>query len=109
MIRRSLPPRSSLVNQIAEYIISAGGSASGPCWYCWSPTPIPTRERRTELASVVEFIHTATLLRRRGRRIVAALTPCTANALFGNAASVLVGDFIHCAPSKMMVGLNNKR
>ena len=73
------------------------------------PTATAARAHH-ELAAVVEFIHTATLLHddvvdessmRRGRQ--------TANALFGNAASVLVGDFLYSRSFQMMVGLDNMR
>jgi Geranylgeranyl pyrophosphate synthase len=69
-----------------------------------------TTGHRHELAAVVEFIHTATLLHddvvdesdlRRGRQ--------TANALFGNAASVLVGDFLYSRSFQMMVGVGKMR
>ena len=111
VIRRKLHSEVSLVNQIAEYIISAGGKRIRPVLvllvanaYAYKGTG------HHELAAVVEFIHTATLLHddvvdesslRRGR--------ATANALFGNAASVLVGDFLYSRSFQMMVGLNNMR
>ncbi len=94
VIRRRLASDVVLVNQISEYIISAGGK----------------RMRQHELAAIVEFIHTATLLHddvvdesslRRGRQ--------TANALFGNAASVLVGDFLYSRAFQMMVSVGRMR
>ena len=69
-----------------------------------------TGPERYRLAAIVEFIHTATLLHddvvdesslRRGRK--------TANALFGNAASVLVGDFLYSRAFQMMVSVNRMR
>ena len=110
-IRRQLHSDVPLVNQIAEYIISAGGKRIRPALvllmanahgYCGT--------HHHELAAVVEFIHTATLLHddvvdessmRRGRK--------TANALFGNAASVLVGDFVYSRAFQMMVSVGNMR
>jgi octaprenyl-diphosphate synthase len=111
VIRERLHSDVALVNQIAEYIIGAGGKRIRPTLvllianaYAYQGTA------HHELAAVVEFIHTATLLHddvvdessmRRGRQ--------TANALFGNAASVLVGDFLYSRSFQMMVGLNNMR
>ncbi|WP_426112242.1 octaprenyl diphosphate synthase [Massilia sp. PWRC2] len=111
VIRQRLHSEVTLVNQIAEYIIGAGGKRIRPTLvllianaYAYQGTA------HHELAAVVEFIHTATLLHddvvdessmRRGRQ--------TANALFGNAASVLVGDFLYSRSFQMMVGLNNMR
>jgi octaprenyl-diphosphate synthase len=111
VIRARLHSEVALVNQIAEYIISAGGKRIRPVLvllvanaYSYQGTA------HHELAAVVEFIHTATLLHddvvdesslRRGR--------ATANALFGNAASVLVGDFLYSRSFQMMVSLNNMR
>ena len=100
-----------LIRQISEYIINGGGKrlrpalvllAAGACGYSGSA--------HYQLAAVVEFIHTATLLHddvvddsdlRRGQ--------ATANALFGNAASVLVGDFLYSRSFQMMVELKNMR
>ena len=111
VIRRQLHSEVPLVNQIAEYIISAGGKRLRPvlvllmaraCGY--------GGDKHHELAAVIEFIHTATLLHddvvdesslRRGRQ--------TANALFGNAASVLVGDFLYSRAFQMMVAVDNAR
>src|SRR5476649_1636524 len=111
VIRLKLQSEVSLVSQIAEYIISAGGKRIRPVLvllvanaYSYQGTA------HHELAAVVEFIHTATLLHddvvdesslRRGR--------ATANALFGNAASVLVGDFLYSRSFQMMVGVNDMR
>jgi len=111
VIRQKLHSEVSLVNQIAEYIISAGGKRIRPVLVLLVANAYAYRgEAHHELAAVVEFIHTATLLHddvvdesslRRGRQ--------TANALFGNAASVLVGDFLYSRSFQMMVGLNNMR
>src|SRR4051812_17019301 len=111
VIRQKLHSEVSLVNQIAEYIISAGGKRIRPVLVLLVANAYSYKgTAHHELAAVVEFIHTATLLHddvvdesslRRGR--------ATANALFGNAASVLVGDFLYSRSFQMMVGLNNMR
>ena len=111
VIRERLHSEVSLVNQIAEYIIGAGGKRIRPVLVLLVANAYGYKgTAHHELASVVEFIHTATLLHddvvdessmRRGRQ--------TANALFGNAASVLVGDFLYSRAFQMMVGLNNMR
>jgi octaprenyl-diphosphate synthase len=111
VIRQRLHSEVSLVNQIAEYIISAGGKRIRPVLVLLLANAYSYRgTAHHELAAVVEFIHTATLLHddvvdessmRRGRQ--------TANALFGNAASVLVGDFLYSRAFQMMVGLDNMR
>ncbi len=111
VIRCKLHSEVSLVNQIAEYIISAGGKRIRPALVLLiAKAHAYDGTAHHELAAVVEFIHTATLLHddvvdessmRRGRQ--------TANALFGNAASVLVGDFLHSRSFQMMVALDNMR
>ena len=111
VIRERLHSEVSLVNQIAEYIIGAGGKRIRPVLVLLVANAYGYKgTAHHELAAVVEFIHTATLLHddvvdessmRRGRQ--------TANALFGNAASVLVGDFLYSRSFQMMVGLNNMR
>jgi octaprenyl-diphosphate synthase len=111
VIRQRLHSDVPLVNQIAEYIISAGGKRIRPVLVLLLANAYGYAESaHHELAAVVEFIHTATLLHddvvdesslRRGRQ--------TANALFGNAASVLVGDFLYSRAFQMMVGLDNMR
>jgi octaprenyl-diphosphate synthase len=111
VIRRKLHSEVSLVNQIAEYIISAGGKRIRPALVLLiAKAHAYDGAAHHELAAVVEFIHTATLLHddvvdessmRRGRQ--------TANALFGNAASVLVGDFLYSRSFQMMVALDNMR
>ena len=97
VIRRRLGSEVVLINQIGEYIISAGGKRLRPVILLLVANALGYKgEHHHELAAVVEFIHTATLLHddvvdesdlRRGRK--------TANAVFGNAASVLVGDFLY--------------
>jgi octaprenyl-diphosphate synthase len=111
VIRQRLHSEVSLVNQIAEYIISAGGKRIRPVLVLLLANAYGYEGvAHHELAAVVEFIHTATLLHddvvdessmRRGRQ--------TANALFGNAASVLVGDFLYSRAFQMMVGLDDMR
>ena len=111
VIRQRLHSEVTLVNQIAEYIISAGGKRIRPVLVLLLANAYGYRgTAHHELAAVVEFIHTATLLHddvvdessmRRGRQ--------TANALFGNAASVLVGDFLYSRAFQMMVGLDSMR
>lgn len=109
VIRTRLHSDVVLIRQIAEYIISSGGKRLRPvltllagkaCGY--------NGPHLHELAAMIEFIHTSTLLHddvvdesgmRRGRE--------TANALFGNAASVLVGDFLYTRAFQMMVDTDN--
>ena len=108
VIRHRLASDVALVNQIADYIISAGGKRIRPMLVLLFSNALGFAGReRFELAATVEFIHTATLLHddvvdesalRRGRQ--------TANALFGNAASVLVGDFVYSRAFQMMVSVN---
>jgi octaprenyl-diphosphate synthase len=111
LIRRELHSDVALVNQIAEYIISAGGKRIRPALVLLFANAWGYQGKdHHALAAIVEFIHTATLLHddvvdesslRRGRE--------TANALFGNAASVLVGDFLYSRSFQMMVGIDNMR
>lgn len=111
VIQQKLHSEVALVKQIANYIINAGGKRIRPVLvllmanaYGYSGT------YHHQLATVVEFIHTATLLHddvvdessmRRGRK--------TANALFGNAASVLVGDFLYSRAFQMLVSVGDIR
>ncbi|MFZ6655507.1 octaprenyl diphosphate synthase [Undibacterium sp. TJN19] len=109
VIRNKLHSDVALVNQIAEYIISAGGKRIRPVLVLLMANAYHYKgSHHHELAAIVEFIHTATLLHddvvdesslRRGRK--------TANALFGNAASVLVGDFLYSRAFQMMVSINS--
>ncbi|HNW63332.1 MAG TPA: polyprenyl synthetase family protein [Piscinibacter sp.] len=111
VIRRRLASDVVLVNQIAEYIIGAGGKRIRPMLVLLFSNALGFKgPERFELAATVEFIHTATLLHddvvdesalRRGRE--------TANALFGNAASVLVGDFVYSRAFQMMVSVDRMR
>jgi octaprenyl-diphosphate synthase len=101
----------ALVNQIAQYIVSAGGKRIRPRLVLLFANALGyTGEAQFTLAATVEFIHTATLLHddvvdestlRRGRK--------TANAVFGNAASVLVGDFLYSRAFQMMVSVSDMR
>ena len=111
LIRTRLASDVPLVRQVAEYIVAGGGKRLRPALLLLAAGAAGFRgAARLELAAVVEFIHTATLLHddvvdesqlRRGRR--------TANAAFGNAASVLVGDFLYSRAFQMMVGLESMR
>ncbi|GAB5099047.1 polyprenyl synthetase family protein [Caballeronia sp. LP006] len=111
VIRQRLASEVMLINQISEYIIGAGGKRLRPALLLLVAGALgDTTGHRHELAAVVEFIHTATLLHddvvdesdlRRGRK--------TANALFGNAASVLVGDFLYSRSFEMMVTVGKMR
>ncbi len=109
LIRRRLASDVVLVNQVAEYIVGAGGKRLRPMLTVLAARAAGYRgEAHHQLAAVVEFIHTATLLHddvvdesdlRRGR--------ATANAAFGNAASVLVGDFLYSRAFQLMVELES--
>jgi len=100
-----------LVSQIAQYIITSGGKRLRPALLLLVSGALGHQDpRRHLLAAVVEFIHTATLLHddvvdestmRRGR--------ATANESFGNAASVLVGDFVYSRAFQMMVDVGDMR
>lgn len=111
LIRRRLDSDVVLIRQVAEYIIGSGGKRLRPALLLLAAGATAYRgASHYELAAVVEFIHTATLLHddvvddsslRRGQR--------TANAEFGNAASVLVGDFLYSRAFQMMVTVNDMR
>ena len=111
VIRTSLYSEVTLINTIAEHIISGGGKRLRPALVLLSSGIFgETQTQHHQLAAIVEFIHTATLLHddvvdesqmRRGKS--------TANNLFGNAASVLVGDFVYSRAFQMMVKLQNMR
>ena len=110
-IRSSLKSDVVLVNQVAEHIISGGGKRLRPLLVLLASRALRhDTGRHVELAVIVEFIHTATLLHddvvdgsllRRGRG--------TANALFGNEAAVLVGDFLYSRAFQMMVAVGDMR
>jgi octaprenyl-diphosphate synthase len=111
MIRRRLESDVVLIRHIAEYIIAGGGKRLRPALVFLAAGATGYRgEHHVDLAAVVEFIHTATLLHddvvdeselRRGRK--------TANAEFGNAASVLVGDFLYSRAFQIMVSVRSMR
>ena len=117
LIRERLHSEVALVNTVADYIIGAGGKRLRPALLVsfarglgYGARPGDERAHHVLLAAVVEFIHTATLLHddvvdesamRRGRS--------TANATFGNAASVLVGDFLYSRAFQMMVEADRMR
>lgn len=104
-IERRLDSEVPLVGQVAHYIISSGGKRLRPVLLVLTCRALGCdHPQRYNLAAVVEFIHTATLLHddvvdestlRRGRS--------TANEVFGNPASVLVGDFLYSRAFQMMV------
>ena len=107
LIRQRLASDVVLINQVAEYIIGAGGKRLRPMLLLLTAGALGHRSTEAhQLAAVVEFIHTSTLLHddvvdesdlRRGRK--------TANAVWGNAASVLVGDFLYSRSFQLMVEL----
>ena len=112
VIRGRLVSNVALIRQIADYIIGGGGKRLRPALLILSARACgyEGRHHHHELAAVIEFIHTATLLHddvvdesglRRGQ--------ATANALFGNAAAVLVGDFVYSRAFQMMVGIENMK
>lgn len=111
VIQQSLHSEVALVNQVAHYIINSGGKRLRPILVLLSGGLFgAVKPEHHQLAAVVEFIHTATLLhddvvdessKRRGQN--------TANAIFGNAASVLVGDFVYSRAFQMMVAVQNMR
>ncbi len=107
LIHAQMRSEVALVNQLGLYIVNSGGKRVRPMLAILAAKALGyTGKDHITLATIVEFIHTATLLHddvvdesnlRRG-------TP-TANAEFGNAASVLVGDFIYTRSFQLMVGL----
>src|SRR6201985_1925635 len=111
LIRARLLSDVVLINQIAEHIIGGGGKRLRPMLVLLAAQAAGYRgTNEALLAAIVEFIHTATLLHddvvdesdlRRGRK--------TANAVWGNAASVLVGDFLYSRSFQMMVELDRMR
>lgn len=111
VIAERLTTEVPLVREVAQYIISAGGKRLRPALLLLVGGALGCEDPdRHTLAAVVEFIHTATLLHddvvdestlRRGRE--------TANERFGNAASVLVGDFLYSRAFQMMVDVNRMR
>ena len=109
LIRQSLTSRVPLVEEIAEYLIEAGGKRLRPLLALLSAKACGyNKGQHIKLAAVIEFLHTAMLLHddvvdesmlRRGRK--------TVNAAWGNPASVLVGDFLHSRAFEMMVEIGN--
>ncbi len=108
LIRRRLASDVVLINQVSEYIIGAGGKRLRPMLLLLASGALGRRGPEPhQLAAVIEFIHTATLLHddvvdesdlRRGRS--------TANSVWGNATSVLVGDFLYSRSFQLMVELD---
>jgi len=111
VIAQRLTSDAPLVGQVSQYIIGAGGKRLRPALLLLMCGALGFRgEQRLNMAAVVEFIHTATLLHddvvdestlRRGR--------ATANEAFGNPASVLVGDFLYSRAFQMMVDAGDMR
>src|SRR5690349_23270824 len=111
MIRARLKSAVPLVDQVAEHIIGGGGKRLRPllCVLAGRACGIEN-DKHIEAAAFIEFVHTATLLhddvvdssqKRRGR--------ATANNLFGNQASVLVGDFVYSRAFQMMATVGSQR
>lgn len=111
LIQQQVDSDVALINQLGFYIVNSGGKRLRPLLTVLSARAmgIGNNDHHT-LAAIVEFIHTATLLHddvvdestmRRGRE--------TANAIFGNQASVLVGDFLYTRSFQMMVSLKRMR
>ena len=111
VIEQRLKSEVPLVTQVSRYIVAAGGKRLRPALLLLMCGALGYKgEQRLNLAAVVEFIHTATLLHddvvdestlRRGR--------ATANEAFGNPASVLVGDFLYSRAFQMMVDAGDMR
>ena len=111
VVRQSLSSQVPLINQISEYIIHSGGKRLRPALVLMSGDLAGgVTQAHHQLAVIIEFIHTATLLHddvvdasdlRRGKS--------TANHVYGNPASVLVGDFLYSRAFQMMVMLQNMR
>lgn len=108
LIRERLASDVVLINQISEHIIAAGGKRLRPMLVLLAARALGySGNDHLQMAAIIEFIHTSTLLHddvvdesdlRRGRK--------TANALWGNAASVLVGDFLYSRSFQLMVELD---
>ena len=109
VIRQSLNSDVPLINQVSKHIIEGGGKRMRPqCLINLAGMAGGVKDIHYQLAAIIEFIHTATLLhddvvdeseQRRHSQ--------TANVRFGNSASILVGDFIYSRSFQMMVELNN--
>ncbi len=111
LIQKQVDSEVALINQLGFYIVNSGGKRIRPLLAVLAARSlaIDTNDHHV-LAAIIEFIHTSTLLHddvvdestmRRGRE--------TANAVFGNQASVLVGDFLYSRSFQMMVSLKNMR
>ncbi|MGQ0586088.1 MAG: polyprenyl synthetase family protein [Gammaproteobacteria bacterium] len=108
IIRERLTSEVALISQIGAHIVSAGGKRMRPALVLLSARALGCKtDQPAQLAAVIEFIHTATLLhddvvdhadRRRGRH--------TANAVWGNPGAVLSGDFLYSRSFQMMVGVD---
>jgi octaprenyl-diphosphate synthase len=111
LITESLASDVALVSQVSEYIILSGGKRLRPVIVLLASRALGYEgDQHCRSAAIIEFIHTATLLhddvvdsseRRRGRE--------TANTVFGNQASVLVGDFLYSRAFQMMVDIDSMR
>ena len=111
LISRSLASDVPLVSQVSEYIVMSGGKRLRPVIVLLAARALGySGEQHVRAAAIIEFIHTATLLhddvvdssaRRRGRD--------SANTVFGNQASVLVGDFLYSRSFQMMVDIGDMR
>src|SRR5687768_11469959 len=111
MIRARLKSAVPLVDQVAEHIIGGGGKRLRPLLSVLAGRACAIEsEKHIEAAAFIEFVHTATLLhddvvdgsqKRRGR--------ATANNIFGNQASVLVGDFVYSRAFQMMATVGSQR
>lgn len=111
LIQQQVDSDVSLINQLGFYIVNSGGKRLRPLLSVLAARAMGiTSTKHHTLAAIIEFIHTSTLLHddvvdestlRRGQE--------TANAIFGNQASVLVGDFLYSRSFQMMVSLNSMR
>jgi len=111
VIKKSLSSDIPIINQISSHIISSGGKRMRPILHLLiSGMSGEINEVNHKIAAIIEFIHTATLLhddvvdQSAKRRNIK-----TANVLFGNAASILVGDFIYSRSFQMMVEIDNMK
>jgi octaprenyl-diphosphate synthase len=111
LIADSLESDVALVSQVSQYIVMSGGKRLRPLVVLLAARALGYEgENHVRAATIIEFIHTATLLHddvvdssslRRGQD--------SANTVFGNQASVLVGDFLYSRAFQMMVGIGNMR
>jgi octaprenyl-diphosphate synthase len=111
LIQQQVDSKVSLINQLGFYIVNSGGKRLRPLLTVLAARALNIQtEQHHTLAAIIEFIHTATLLHddvvdestmRRGKE--------TANAVFGNQASVLVGDFLYTRSFQMMISLKRMR